>query len=66
VAGGSAPLAKHTCGNCPGIRLCGHPNEEIRCERNQSLATRLEVGFLGSLGPMEVSTLRLLNFLETE
>jgi len=30
---------------------------------DQSLATRVEVGFLGSLGTMEVSTLLLLNFL---
>ncbi len=30
---------------------------------DQSLATRVEVGFLGSLGTMEVSTLLLLNLL---
>ena len=30
--------------------LCGHPKQGIQGEQNQSLATRVEVGFLGSLG----------------
>jgi hypothetical protein len=33
--------------------LCGHQKQEIQGAQNQSLAARVEVGFLGNLGPME-------------
>jgi len=33
----------------PKTTLCGHPKQGIQGIRNQSLATGVEVGFLGSL-----------------
>jgi len=42
----------------------GHPKQGIQCEQNQSLATCVEVGFLGNLGLLVDSTLRLPDFLE--
>jgi hypothetical protein len=66
VAGGSAPLAKHICGNVQVTYLCGHTKQRFLGAQNQSLATWVEVGFLGSLGPVAVSTPLLLNFLEQE
>src|SRR5580693_8440014 len=39
VAGGSAPLAKHICGNCPGTCVCGQ-----RYPRNSRLNNLLFVG----------------------
>lgn len=62
AAGTSGALLR----SCPNPPLCGHPRQGILGEQNQSLATRVEVGFLGSLGPVEVSLLRLLNSLEQD
>jgi len=36
--------------------LCGHPKQGIQGEQNQSLANRLEVGFLGRFDLEVVST----------
>src|SRR6266403_2503363 len=43
-------LALHFRDSCPKTTLCGHPKRGIQGEQNQSLATQVEVGFLGSLG----------------
>jgi len=46
--------------------LCGHPKQGIQGTWNQSLATWVELGFLGSLSPVAMFTLRMLNFLEPD
>src|SRR5712664_1658263 len=44
--------------------LWWQPKQGNQGAQNQSLAIRLEVGFLGSLGPVKLSTPRLLSLLE--
>jgi hypothetical protein len=51
---------------CPETTLCGHPKQGIQGTWNQSLATWVELGFLGSLSPVAMFTLRMLNFLEPD
>jgi hypothetical protein len=53
-------------GEVPKNMFVGFQKQGIQGAENQSLATRLEVGFLGSLCPADVSAPLLLNFLEPE
>jgi len=53
-------------GELPKTTLCGHPKQGIQGTWNQSLATWVELGFLGSLSPVAMFTLRMLNFLEPD
>ena len=51
---------------CPKTTLCGHPKQGIQGTWNQSFATWAELGFLGSLSPLAMFTLRMPNFLEAD
>jgi hypothetical protein len=50
----------------PKTTPCGHPKQGIQGAQNQSLVSRVEVAFLGNLGPEVVSILCLRNFLERD
>ncbi len=58
--------SRHLRENRPESTLCGHPKQGIQGAWNQSLATWVELGFLGSLSPVAMFTLRMLNFLEPD
>jgi hypothetical protein len=44
-----AVLGGRLLARLPKTTLCGHPKQGFRGTRNQSLAIRVEVGFLGNL-----------------